>query len=254
MRTYVEWVKEGRKYDLGAVLITQQPGSISSEILSQGDNWFAFHLLSAGDLQALKKANAHFSDDILSTLLNEPIVGNGVFWSSAGGKSYPIPLRVMSFEEIYKVRDEEYNLPKAKTFVQELKDTFGRTIKPKTVQEPPSIDKVSEKSTLDDFESEEEEVEIDYMETYIIDTIELFKTDELTIGKIKNNGLPWFGVQKRISELLPDVIDKDERLYKIAYTITPRVLNEVFGEGNWDTEARPKSSGSGTTKWIILNK
>ncbi len=36
---YVSWVKEGRKYDLGAVLITQQPGSISGEILSQGDNW-----------------------------------------------------------------------------------------------------------------------------------------------------------------------------------------------------------------------
>ena len=66
---YVAWVKEGRKYDLGAVLITQQPGSISSEILSQGDNWFVFHLLSAGDLQSLKKANAHFSDDILSALL-----------------------------------------------------------------------------------------------------------------------------------------------------------------------------------------
>jgi len=37
---YIEWVKEGRKYDLGAVLITQQPGSIPNEILSQGDNWF----------------------------------------------------------------------------------------------------------------------------------------------------------------------------------------------------------------------
>jgi uncharacterized protein len=30
---YVTWVKEGRKYDLGAVLITQQPGSISSTML-----------------------------------------------------------------------------------------------------------------------------------------------------------------------------------------------------------------------------
>jgi DNA helicase HerA-like ATPase len=77
---YVSWVKEGRKYDLGAVLITQQPGSISSEILSQGDNWFVFHLLSSGDLQALKKANAHFSDDLLSTLLNEPLIGHGTFW------------------------------------------------------------------------------------------------------------------------------------------------------------------------------
>ena len=46
---YITWVKEGRKYDLGALLITQQPGSIPNEILSQGDNWFVFHLLSAGE-------------------------------------------------------------------------------------------------------------------------------------------------------------------------------------------------------------
>lgn len=31
---YVAWVKEGRKYDLGAFLITQQPGSIAGELLS----------------------------------------------------------------------------------------------------------------------------------------------------------------------------------------------------------------------------
>src|SRR5258706_13155918 len=35
---YIEWVKEGRKYDLGAGLITQQPGRIQTEILSKGDN------------------------------------------------------------------------------------------------------------------------------------------------------------------------------------------------------------------------
>ena len=43
----IEWVKEGRKYGLGSFLITQQPGSIDQEILSQGDNWFVFHLLSS---------------------------------------------------------------------------------------------------------------------------------------------------------------------------------------------------------------
>jgi hypothetical protein len=35
---YVAWVKEGRKFGLGAVLITQQPGSISEEILSQSSS------------------------------------------------------------------------------------------------------------------------------------------------------------------------------------------------------------------------
>jgi len=56
--------------------VTQQPGSIPAELLSQGDNFFVFHLLSAGDLLALKRANAHFSDDLLATLLNEPLVGH----------------------------------------------------------------------------------------------------------------------------------------------------------------------------------
>jgi len=37
-------------------------------------------LLSEGDLFSVKKANAHFSNDLLSTLLNEPIPGHGVFW------------------------------------------------------------------------------------------------------------------------------------------------------------------------------
>ena len=91
---YIEWIKEGRKYDLGAVLITQQPGAIPTEILSQGDNWFVFHLLSAADLQSLQRANAHFSGDLLNVLLNEPITGQGIFWSSTGNtlSLYPIPL------------------------------------------------------------------------------------------------------------------------------------------------------------------
>ncbi|MCS7268668.1 MAG: DUF87 domain-containing protein, partial [Geminicoccaceae bacterium] len=113
---FVTWVKEGRKYDLGAVMITQQPSSIPEEILSQGDNWFVFHLLSAGDLFALKKANAHYSDDLLSSLLNEPIPGHCVFWSSAGGKAYPIPIRVLSFEARYTPLDPTYSRSREETY------------------------------------------------------------------------------------------------------------------------------------------
>ncbi|MBS0606789.1 MAG: DUF87 domain-containing protein [Verrucomicrobia bacterium] len=100
---FIEWVKEGRKYHLGAVLVTQQPGAIDNEILSQTDNFFVFHLISGGDLTALKNANGHFSDDILAGLLNEPIEGQGVFWSSAGEKStFPIPFRAFNFSDLYR--------------------------------------------------------------------------------------------------------------------------------------------------------
>lgn len=118
---YRDWVKEGRKYDLGSFLITQQPGSIPNEILSQSDNWFALHLLSATDLRTLQKANAYFSQDILRMLLNEPIPGHCSFWTSVGGKPYPISTRILSFEHKYRMLDPGYNKQMASTFVQRLR-------------------------------------------------------------------------------------------------------------------------------------
>ena len=127
---FVSWVKEGRKYGLGAVLVTQQPGSIPAELLSQGDNFFVFHLLSAGDLFALKRANAHFSDDLLATLLNEPLIGHGLFWSSAPGadrsaRPYPLPVRVLSFEAEHGQRlDPAYSGEPVDCYAAGLRDQF----------------------------------------------------------------------------------------------------------------------------------
>jgi len=94
---FVVWVKEGRKYLLGAILVTQQPGSIAPEFLSQGDNFFAFHLLSAEDLKSLKEHNAHYSDDILASVLNEAIKGNAYVWS-APDQPFVLPARIHNFE------------------------------------------------------------------------------------------------------------------------------------------------------------
>jgi hypothetical protein len=104
---FVEWVKEGRKYDLGAILITQQPGSMAPEILSQADNWFCFHLLSEGDAGTLGKYNSHFSDDVLAHLIAEPIPGNCFLWS-APHQPFVLPVRVRNFEALYKgaVKDD----------------------------------------------------------------------------------------------------------------------------------------------------
>lgn len=98
---FVEWVKEGRKYDLGAILITQQPGSMAPEILSQSDNWFCFHLLSEGDATTLGRYNSHFSSDVLAHIIAEPIPGNCFMWS-APHQPFVLPVRIRSFEEAYK--------------------------------------------------------------------------------------------------------------------------------------------------------
>lgn len=98
---FVEWVKEGRKYDLGAILITQQPGSMAPEIMSQSDNWFSFHLLSEGDASTLGRYNSHFSHDVLAHIIGEPIPGNCYMWS-APKQPFVLPVRIRNFEALYE--------------------------------------------------------------------------------------------------------------------------------------------------------
>ena len=98
---FVEWAKEGRKYGLGSIFVTQQPGAIPSELVSQGDNFFVFHLLSTDDLASLQRANAHFSADVLGMILNEPIPGNAYVWSSPY-QPFVLSVRVENFEDYTK--------------------------------------------------------------------------------------------------------------------------------------------------------
>ncbi len=96
--SFVTLAKEGRKYLLGGIFITQQPGSIPFEILSQADNFFVFHLLSRGDLESLQKANAHYSNDIITQTLNEPKRGKCYMWTSA--QPFVLPVQITKFDDI----------------------------------------------------------------------------------------------------------------------------------------------------------
>lgn len=231
---FISWVKEGRKYDLGALMITQQPGSISTDLLSQGDNWFVFHLLSDKDLQDVRRANAHFSNDILSSLLNEPIVGQGIFWSSVdtgdGLRPYPIPIRVSSFEHVVKIRDLSKGTEAIDNYVARLKSRMRE------------IGVISEKAeeTLD-------------VESHVI-------VSEMTIGDslvekvgnaIKDNpdvmdnlmrGIPWgVMIEKVAAELPQDLIGVKDR----AHRMVRNVVTYILGDENvgWKLENRMTSSG-----------
>ncbi|MEO6522512.1 MAG: DUF87 domain-containing protein [Mucilaginibacter sp.] len=231
---YVAWVKEGRKFGLGAVLITQQPGSISDEILSQGDNWFIFHLLSAVDLTALRKANAHFSNDLLSSLLNEPIPGNGIFWSSSGGKPYPLSVRVLSFEAIYKVRDLAYEAPAAKTYGSLLKDKFAKQLQ--SVRETVGTVEVE----IDDEEGYQAELsQEDVLEMYVKNAFAKVRDDSKLLSEIKAGTGRWMALKMKIAGSLPDDLQNKEDL---AQDWVPRFMNEQFGIGKWGTKKLPKKS------------
>lgn len=229
---YVAWVKEGRKYDLGALLITQQPGSIPVEILSQGDNWFIFHMLSAADLTSLKRANAHFSDDLLSSLLNEPIPGQGVFWSSVGGKPYPISIRALSFEKIFSMRDPGYNQPAAPTYAQILHNTF-----PNMRQVASTASRVSNTDNTEGMLSADtdEAGSVDVMENIEQQAINALRVDTKLIEKIESpEGVAWGTLLAFLCNHLPEHLDDRK---KFAYHLVPKAMTQLFGVQNQGWEA-----------------
>jgi len=263
---YITWVKEGRKYDLGALLITQQPGSIPVDILSQGDNWFVFHLLSAADLTNVKKANAHFSEDLLSALLNEPIPGQGVFWSSVGGKPYPVAIRTLSFEKLFKVRDPEYNQPAVETFatklIREFKSALGQiveTVQPAveiasiktngsealtSTQEKPQAHPSSRKSAKTNgqtatmsmfgeqsFDENPEDDSVDILEFMESNAIQSLRNSSYFDQKIAKEGVKWGWIGYFLRDHLPPTIEAKEREQR-AFSLVIKALDEILGIRN----------------------
>lgn len=247
---YVAWAKEGRKYDLGAVLITQQPGAISNELLSQGDNWFIFHLLSAGDLFAVKKANAHFSDDILSSLLNEPIVGQGVFWSSAGGTPYPIPLRVLSFERMFETRDSDYNAAAQETYGSKLRDEYAEMLGGTVEDERAEYGPGEGGGVNGEGDRGPAPPPVDVREVQVTAAIAALRDDADLVARIRTaDGVKWWEVQRKLANSLPQVMTWDARK-DLAFEITSRALNEILGAGAWESYYPTLPDGSRDKAWV----
>jgi uncharacterized protein len=222
---YIEWVKEGRKYDLGAVLITQQPGSIPTEILSQGDNWFLFHLLSAADLQNVHRANAHFSDDILSSLLNEPIAGQGVFWSGVSRMAFPILLRVLSFSKLYLPLDPQYD--------REAVDTFATRLRQEFRHEQPE----PEYALLTNNGSTPPAVSSDPLRQLQERAIKKVQEDDSFWQPLNSGGIPWGVLIGLLKEAMPATMsDRDS----LAANLVPTALTRILGPKDeaWTTERK----------------
>jgi len=236
---YIEWVKEGRKYDLGALLITQQPGSIPTDILSQGDNWFIFHLLSSADLRNVKSANAHFSDDLLGSLLNEPIPGQGVFWSSAGNTIYPIPLRVLSFERMYPLSDPDYSLPECQTYASQLRERYRGAIEAEVAElftsgdagvasTEPTADAIDKGEVVDVFGLQKQRA------------IKALSAKRSFVEGMEQGGVPWGVIKGMLADELPSTMDDRDN---VAYNLVKEALDQLFGTDSWGTERRgPKNT------------
>lgn len=95
---FVRVAKEGRKFGLGLVAITQRPSAISEEIRTQAENFFAFHMGNSDDIRALVKSNINYDGVISSFIQRETIAGNLYMVSS--DQAFALPIRVNEFEKL----------------------------------------------------------------------------------------------------------------------------------------------------------
>jgi hypothetical protein len=95
---FVRLAKEGRKFGLGLVAITQRPSAISEEIRTQADNFFAFHMGNSDDIRALVQSNVNYEGVISKFIQRETIKGNLFMVSS--DQAFVLPIRVLEFEKM----------------------------------------------------------------------------------------------------------------------------------------------------------
>jgi len=95
---FVRVAKEGRKFGLGLIAITQRPSAISEEIRTQTENFFSFHLGNSDDIRALVKSNINFDGVISKFIQTETIRGNCYMVTS--DQSFSLPMRVVNFEKL----------------------------------------------------------------------------------------------------------------------------------------------------------
>ena len=97
---FVRCAKEGRKFGLGMVAITQRPSAISEEIRTQAENFFAFYMGNSDDIKALVKSNINY-DGVISTFIQtETIPGN--LYMVTSDRAFAVPIRVLEFEKLIK--------------------------------------------------------------------------------------------------------------------------------------------------------
>lgn len=198
-------------------------------------------------MQQLRGANAHFSDDLLSSLLNEPLQGHGIFWSSSGGRAYPIPIRVLLFEGIYPRADPAYDLAPVDCYARELRSRFAQRLADVTEAAGGASSAAVEDKAGPAPPTEDQPVDVfATMEKAAIKGV-------LAAGSVKQRidrgGIPWRGVMADLAEALPgDVDDADQ----VTYHLVPKALDRIYGAGNWTTERRESRSNPGsTTVWVV---
>ncbi|EDN66395.1 hypothetical protein BGP_4910 [Beggiatoa sp. PS] len=192
-------------------------------------------------MQNVRKANAHFSEDILSSLLNEPIRGQGVFWSGVSNMPYPIPLRVLSFSQQYQCLDQDYKKGAIETYASQLREKFAAIVKEAYISDQAtSTYENSANLTNSQMSVKDEPSRIDQQP----DPLRIYQQGAIdALGKNQkfwndinnNNGIPWGVVVGLLENALPEQVDNRSN---VAHNLITGAMNQLLGENNWNTEMR----------------
>src|SRR5262249_33264619 len=151
------------------------------------------------------------------SLLNEPIPGQGVFWSSVGGKPYPVSLRVLFFEHAFAMRDKNYNLPGGNTYADTLRNTFVGVQHVTETAHAPEGEVAN--SLLPDLEEPEP---IDVMASLEDEMAQHLKSDSKLMAKIDSEeGAAWGSIKAFFLQHLRQELDDRDQL---AYQLVPKVM------------------------------
>jgi ABC-type oligopeptide transport system ATPase subunit len=95
---YERIVKEGRKFNIGVVYVTQQPSAISTSITSQTENIFALHMSNERDTQVLHSIKDKY-DPLTCRFIKDEAAKGLVYIYSEPYQSFVIPAKVRLFNK-----------------------------------------------------------------------------------------------------------------------------------------------------------
>src|SRR5262249_14730566 len=181
----------------------------------------------------------HFSEDLLSVLLNEPIRGQGVFWSSAGETVYPISIRTLSFEQLVERQDIRYDRAEVATYAATLRAKY--TLQIGELLDGDGTAAVSEGSDSDRAIAHARIIrrgtDVDVLRLHQERAVDALRTSVEFTDAVNRGGIPWGVVVGLLKDSFPASMDNRESL---AFQLVPKALTALLGEEGkaWKTERR----------------
>ena len=164
-----------------------------------------------------------------------------MFWSSVGGKPYPVSIRALSFEELYEPADPSYSRSAVPTFADELRTSSAAVVEAaratldqgtadhEEVDLPPSTGTTSSPSQTR--QNDEEEEVLDLEEHYRRSAFEAIRKNQGVMNAFIEPGVKWSRLKFIIRDKLPDTLDnRDDKAFQL---IRP-TLETVLGVQNED--------------------